>query len=327
MAGPFPILFITSNSLHEAVLTSGLIKRLYDEIDYARFTIAGGPEVEPLFREMPRCDGFIPVGKLPWGLHWLRLWVQVRGRPWGLVADTRGSRIARFLTAKKRAVLPQPSGKPLHLVQETSKILKLEDEPPAPFLFTSEETERRAETLLGQGPPILALGPGAEWVGKTWPAERFSQIAARLLGPDGQLEGGRLLIFGSEADREAAHTVRSSVPRERVIDLTGKTDLLTAYACLKRVRLFIGNDTPLMHLAAAAGAPAIGLFGPSDDRRFGPWGAKAKALRGPRSYEDFLRLDPRLDQAINHMLDLPVETVLKAAVKLIAAGEPRRKRA
>src|SRR5262249_22206774 len=127
---------------------------------------------------------------------------------------------------------------------------------------------------------------------------------------------------GGEGDRDAAQTVRSAAPRDRVTDLTGKGDLLTTYACLKRARLFIGNDTPMMHLAAATGVPTLGLFGPSDERRRGPWGPDARAVRGPRSFEDFRAADPTLDQALNHMLDLPVETVLSAALNLLADTEP-----
>ena len=110
--------------------------------------------------------------------------------------------------------------------------------------------------------------------------------------------------------------------RGRTIDLTGKVDLLTAYACLRRARLFIGNDSGLMHIAAAAGAPTIGLFGPSDERRYGPWGDKTEAVRGPRSFDQFLAIDPDLSQAIRHMSDLPVATVVKAAKALLDRTEP-----
>ena len=106
--------------------------------------------------------------------------------------------------------------------------------------------------------------------------------------------------------------------RGRYVDLTGKVDLLTAYAALKRADLFIGNDSGLMHIAAAAGIPTIGLFGPSDERRYAPWGANTRAVRGPRSLDQFLAVDPALSQAIRHMSDLPVATVVRAAKELLA---------
>ncbi|HEY3814054.1 MAG TPA: glycosyltransferase family 9 protein [Caulobacteraceae bacterium] len=320
MAGAFPILVIVPDKVGDAVLWSGVIKRLYDEIPNARFTIAGDSKLDPLFRDMPRLDRFVRGRRGRKGLKLLPMWGQLRGRRWGLVVDGRGSSLPNFLSAKKRVVhqrVPTPEHIP-HVVEEAARTLKLEDDPPAPYLFLSSETEQRADEMLGSGGPILALGPGGDWVGKMWPGERFNEVTARLLGPDGPLEGGRLLIVGGEGDREAAQAVRAAIPRERVIDLTGKGDLLTTYACLKKARLFIGNDTPLMHLAAAAGVPTLGLFGPSDERRRGPWGPDARAVRGPRAYEDFVAADPTLSQALNHMLDLPVETVLNAAQTLIA---------
>lgn len=326
MAGPFPILVIVPDKVGDAVLWSGVIKRLHDEIPNARFTIAGDSKLDPLFRDMPRLDRFVRGRRGRKGLKLFPIWNQVRGRRWGLVIDGRGSKLSSFLSAKKRVVHQRSvaSEHMSHVVEDAARALKLEDDPPAPYLFVSAETEQRVDELLGQGGPILALGPGGDWVGKMWPGERYNEIAARLLGPDGVLEGGRLLIVGGEGDREASHAVRAAIPRERVIDLTGKGDLLTTYACLRRARLFIGNDTPLMHLAAAAGVPTLGLFGPSDERRRGPWGPDARAVRGPRGYEDFVAADPTLSQALNHMLDLPVDGVLNAALTLIADTEPGR---
>ena len=61
---------------------------------------------------------------------------------------------------------------------------------------------------------------------------------------------------------EAGQTLKLAVSRDRILAYPGQLDLLTSYACLKRARLFIGNDSGAMHLAAAAGAPTLGLFGP-----------------------------------------------------------------
>jgi ADP-heptose:LPS heptosyltransferase len=85
--------------------------------------------------------------------------------------------------------------------------------------------------------------------------------------------------------------------------------------------LFIGNDSGTMHLAAAAGAPTLGLFGPSDEQLYGPWGPNTRAVRGPRSYEQIRAVDPSFGQALCHMMDLSVETVAAAAEDLLAATE------
>lgn len=323
----FPILFITATRIGDAVLSSGLIKMLADQIPNARFTIVAGPLAAPLFAHVPGLDRVIVMEKAKGKGHWFRLWNQVRHKKWSLIVDLRGSATALFLRRDKRAIWKKLPGDVSHKVVDAARTLKLEGDPPAPYLYISPEVQALADELLGAaegqgGGPILAMGPASNWIGKVWPIERFTQTAAQLLDKDGPMAGGRLLILGGPEDTRTVEELRMASTRGRTIDLTGKVDLLTAYACLRRARLFIGNDSGLMHIAAAAGAPTIGLFGPSDERRYGPWGDKAVAVRGPRTFDQFLAIDPDLSQAIRHMSDLPVATVLKAAKALLERTEP-----
>jgi ADP-heptose:LPS heptosyltransferase len=322
--GAFPILFITSNRIGDAVLSSGLIKRLSDEIPNARFTIVAGPVAAPLFEEVPTLDRIIVLAKAKNRGHWIELWQQVRATRWGLVVDLRGSGLSRFVSTRRRAIWRKGAGPAVHKVIEAARILKIEDDPAPPFVFTTPETEARADELTAGFGPILALAPAANWLGKTWPLERFSRVAMRLLDPEGPMKGGRLMVLGGPEDGKLAKGLRDVVMRNQFINLTEDTDLLTAYACLKRARLFIGNDSGTMHLAAAAGIPTLGLFGPSDEQLYGPWGVDTRVVRGPRSYEQIRAVDPGFGQALCHMMDLNVETVGDAAENLLAATEGAR---
>ncbi len=149
--------------------------------------------------------------------------------------------------------------------------------------------------------------------------ERFALTAVQLMEKGGPFENGRLLILGGPDDWRASESLRRSIPRGRWIDMTGQANLLVAYAALKQSRLFIGNDSGLMHLAAAAGTATVGLFGPSDDTLYGPWGDKTRVVRGPRSFAQIRVVDPTLSQPVCHMLDLPVVAVVDAARALFAA--------
>jgi ADP-heptose:LPS heptosyltransferase len=130
------------------------------------------------------------------------------------------------------------------------------------------------------------------------------------------------MVLGGPGDDKLSRQLRD-VAMHRFIDLSGRVDLLTAFACLKRARLFIGNDSGAMHLAAASGCPTIGLFGPSDERLYAPWGEHTRVVRGPRSYEQIREVDPGFTQALCHMMDLSVDTVLAAAKDLLKATEPQ----
>ncbi len=319
--GGFPILFVTSNRIGDAVLSSGLLKRLSDEIPNARFTVAAGPVATPLFEEVPTLDRVITLAKTKNRGHWFDLWRQVRDTRWGLVVDLRGSGLSRFISTKRRAIWRKSSGPAVHKVIEAARILKIEDDPAPPYIFTSPETEARAAELTAGFGPILALAPAANWLGKTWPLERFSRVAMRLLDPEGPMKGGRLMVLGGPDDHKLAKGLRDVVMRNQFIDLTEDTDLLTAFACLKRVRLFIGNDSGTMHMAAAAGVPTLGLFGPSNEQLYGPWGTNTRVVRGPRSFEQIRAVDPGFGQALCHMMDLTVETVAAAAEELLASTD------
>lgn len=161
-----------------------------------------------------------------------------------------------------------------HRVHQLGRLFDL-DPPPGPRLWTAPRHERAAETLVPSGGPVLAIGPAANWRGKQWRGERFAELAQRLTSPEGLLPGARIAVLAAAHERTQAEPVLGAVPAGRAIDLVGRTDLLTAAAVLRRCALFIGNDTGLMHIAAASGTPTLGLFGPSPVEQYAPWGRRA----------------------------------------------------
>lgn len=315
MSGRFPILYIAEADAEDAVLSSGVLARLVETVPSASFTVVGSAASAPLFADTPRLDRLIVLER-EGHFDWLALWNQVRGVRWGLVVDMRGSALSGKLRRQKRAVRGKDAPG-LHAVEAAARVLTLEgDETPAPRLHVSDTTMAEVEALTPPGDgPILAVGPGVEWMGRRWPAERYAKVAAKLLADDGPLAGGRLMIVGEEIDREAAHTIRYAVPRARVIELQGRLTRLQTLGALSKARLYVGADSIWTHLAVAAGVPVVAAFGPSDEATRGPW--RGVAVRGPRSFEEFRKLDPNLNQAIQHMMDLPWERVLKAAQKVL----------
>ena len=323
MIGRFPILYIAEADAEDAVLSSGVLAHLIDSLPEATFTIDGSAASAPLFADTPRLERLLVLER-EGRFDWIALWNQVRGTRWGLIVDMRGSDLSGRLRRLKRAVrdkTPQPG---LHAVEAAAAVLKLEPhEVPAPRLHVSDQTRAQVEALIPvsgganseKDRPILAIGPGVEWMGRRWPAERYAKVATKLLADDGPLAGGRLMLVGEEIDREAAHTIRYAVPRARVIELQGKLTRLQTVAALSKASLYVGADSIWTHLAVASGVPVVAAFGPSDEATRGPW--NGVAVRGPRSFDEFKTLDPRLNQAIQHMMDLPWERVLKASVRLL----------
>jgi ADP-heptose:LPS heptosyltransferase len=313
-------LFITAGPIGDALLTSGLLHRLVESEPQTRFTIAAGAVAAPLFSETPRLERLIAIRKQKYSLHWLDLWRQVGGRRWNTVIDMRGSGLAYTLWARRRYVYrPQnrgPGAPILHKVEEAARTMAL-DPSPAPYLYTSPATEMRADQLLGAARPILAISPGANWHPKIWPAERFAETALALLGPGGALAGGRILLTGARKDERYCGPIRSAFEPSRIIDLLG-LDLLTTFACFKRIDLFVGNDSGLMHLSAAAGAPTLGLFGPSQHMRYRPWGERTSFIRSPRDPSEYAALFAVGGYEKSYMTDVSEADVVRAATGLLA---------
>ncbi|MFO0996137.1 MAG: glycosyltransferase family 9 protein [Alphaproteobacteria bacterium] len=309
------VLFITSTRIGDAILSTGVLSWLIDRFPDARFTIACGPVAAPLFSAVPRLERVIVLTKQSWSRHWLGLWAQCAPHAWQAVVDLRGSAVAYGLMCGERFVKRSNVGG-MHMVEELARVVGL-SEPRAPKLWTAPEHWQQAESLIARTTPILGVGPAANWRGKEWPSHRFGELVSRLTGPGGILPGARVALFGAASERRQAEDIRLAVHHDRLIDLMGRVDLLTAYLCLRRCAFYVGNDSGTMHLAAAAGAPTLGLFGPSRDEVYGPWGPHCAVVRTPESIEE-LTSRPGYDHRTTGTLmgSLTVDAAASAAHEL-----------
>jgi ADP-heptose:LPS heptosyltransferase len=309
------ILFITATRIGDAVLSTGLLAYLIERYRPARLTIASGPLPAPLFTEVPGLERIVVVDKRPFSLHWLALYAAVAGRRWDLVVDLRGSAVAWLLRAGQRKVMAKGDPRE-HRVRQLGRLFDL-DLPPSPRLWTAPPHERAAARLVPAGGPVLAIGPAANWRGKEWRANRFAELARRLIAADGVLPGARIAVLAAGHERGQASPLLEALADDRRIDLVGRLDLPTAAAVLRRCTLFIGNDTGLMHIAAAAGTPTLGLFGPSPAEQYAPWGPHAAYVRSTQS--PAAMFGPGFDhRATDTLMDgLSVDAVEAAARRLL----------
>jgi lipopolysaccharide export system permease protein len=310
------ILFVTATRIGDAVLSTGLLAYLIGRYPDAGFTVAAGPLAAPLFEAVPRLDRLIALDKRSFARHWLTLYLAAAPTRWDLVVDLRGSALAYLLRAKDRRIIAKGAIDE-HRVRQLGRLFQL-DPPPSPELWLAPSHIAAAATLVPPGAPFLAIGPAANWRGKEWRAERFAELAARLTSPTGPLPGARVVVMAAAHERDQAAPVIAALPAGRGIDLVGQVDLLTAAAVLQRAALFVGNDTGLMHIAAAAGAPTLGLFGPSVVAQYAPWGRRADAVTTATPYLELFR--PGWDRmTTDSMMDsLSVEMAEVGARRLLA---------
>jgi len=113
----------------------------------------------------------------------------------------------------------------------------------------------------------IALQPGARWMNKRWPVEHFVQLTRQLADEYAEV---RFAVLGGKDEQSLAETVCGAVP-DRCLNLAGQTSLPEMIEWLRRCDLIVTNDTGPMHVAAALGRPVIGMFGPTEPRRTGPY--------------------------------------------------------
>ena len=311
------VLIITGSAIGDVILSTGAIAEIVRQHAGSRLTVVCSPATAILFRHLPARAEIIPLAKQKQGGHWFDMYRRLRSRRWLQIYDFRNSLPGRFLNGP-RAVPRRADGRTVHKVVEASSILG-GGGAFSPVVWLSRAEADALPAAVRSADRLLVLGPGAALAGKAWPVERFGELAGRLTGVGGRLEGALVVPTGGPMDREAAAVIARSVPEAQFVDMTG-ADLLTTAALMARADLFVGNDSGMMHLAAAAGAPTLGLFGPTDERLYGPWGQRAGTVRAPGVSVTFGKISRTVSRTETQMGALLVEAAVEAAARLLAPG-------
>ena len=296
------ILFISANRIGDAVITCGILDHLIRRYPEARFTLACGPAAAGVYARMPQLERIVLFDKKKNDSHWPKLWRALAFTRWDLAVDIRGSALTYLLAARRRVVRRRRPGR---MFEQHAAMLGIVPAP-LPVVWTAAEDRARAAVLLPPGRPVIGFGATANWAPKVWPAERFASLFRRLA--EGPLPGAVAAVFAGpgEAERAMAAPLLAALPE--AVDLCGALTIPEAAACIQRCALYVGNDSGLMHLAAASGAPTIGLCGTTLDRadEMAPAGLRAAWARSDLA---------RSDRAT--MESLSVEDVYAACLAMI----------
>ena len=279
------ILFITSSRIGDAVLSSGLLNHIEQSYPNAKVTIACGPLAVSLFQGYPLLEAILPLKKEKRNGHWVKLWRQVVGTRWDMVIDLRDSAVSRLVFSRRKFIFSRHIDKTQHKAEQNAAVMRLTDVP-APKLWFTKDQMKNAQGLIPSGEVVLGVGPTANWVGKTWPAERFIAVVKSMTGSGGVMEGARVAVFGAPGEEEDARKVLKSIPKDKRIDCIAKGSPGEAAAAVARCDFYIGNDSGLMHCAAAAAVPTLGLFGPSYPHIYAPYGVHAHYVRTPETFDE-----------------------------------------
>ena len=288
------ICIVKPSALGDVVQAMPLLPVLRERFPDARISWVVNRELSGILTGHPDLDETIAFDRRgSWRESW-RLFGDLRDRKFDLVIDLQGLLRTALMTAATRAPIRvglETAREAAHLttnvtLPDTGRMV------PAWLRYwrvaeafglgnrarvtrvavPDTDCELVRKQLAGLGEPLLAVHPGARWVTKRWPVEKFAAVAAKAT----RKFGFATVILGSPAEAESSalleQLIRNFIPAARILNLTGQTTLKQLAAVLQQVNVVLTNDTGPMHLAAGLGTPVVGVFTCTSAVRSGPPG-------------------------------------------------------
>jgi heptosyltransferase-3 len=227
-----------------------LVRRLWRDYDLALVTDAGDRAHLMAWLAAPlRCGIIPPEGGSNWWKKRLLVHAVVAAGDLGTV----------HVTAEKLALLgPWREG----MAQD------------APPVVVPRGTPLPAQVQSQLMPGAVLLHAPSMWPYKQWPLSHFETMVKGLLA-----QGRQVVLTGSGCarDQECIAPLRALGAPPQLLDVSGQLDFNQLVTLFERAALYIGPDTSVSHLAAAAGVPVIAIFGPTNPQRWAPWPGRASA--------------------------------------------------
>lgn len=292
------ILVVRLDAVGDVLLSEPAIAALRRRYPTAQLHAIVGPQSRDILAWNPHLD-HLWVYRAPWHAAWwgqriqwrrelAQLWAilrQLRSQRYDLGIELRGDPrdIIFTVLAGPRTVIgsgirgggllldrrgPDRTGQHrVHFNLAIAAAAGADPTPHAPQLHLLPEVRQRVQRWTEGPGELIALHLGAGFESKQLPIETFVEVA-RLLYERG--EQRVIVLIGGPNERALAERFKELYTGP-VIDAVGKTSLQETAAILERCRLFIGNDSGPMHLAAAVGTPVVACFGPSLPSEYGPF--------------------------------------------------------
>ena len=301
------LLFISSNRIGDSLINLQLLnKYIRKNKKNIQITLVTGELPLPLYDDYPMIIDRIILKKEKFHLHWWKLYRKLSSKKFDIVIDFRSSLISYFLSTKKKIIFKMKKKENIYFqihqkyetdIKKDCKII----------------TDRVRKIFPNSN--YACLAPFANWHPKEWPTENFIKLAEYLLN-----KGiSKIYILGSE-DESIKFDIFQSKFGNKVINRCGKQHLLNDYGLLLKSRIFVGNDSAMMHMAALANTQTIGLFGPTNDNIYFPKiFENCHLVRSSKSYEELLKKTENLtlnnclmdDVAYNEVIN-KIDTILNA---------------
>ena len=302
------ILFICSNLIGDTILSSGVIKHFIDQNKHAKLTFVIGPTAAPLLKNYENTEKVIIFKKRKFNLHWLEILKKTYKINWDIVIDFRSSLISYIIKNDKKYIFKKNHLN--HHIEQLNSSFGFDCS--NLFIPISSDQEKRVKNNLDNVNKHIVIFPGGNWVPKLWPIENYNIIMKSLLEKHKKI---KFILVGSLDEKKKFYNKLSEdIEEDFLIDLFG-LDLTLTSAYMKKSYFFIGNDSGLMHLAVASKLKVISLFGPTDDKVYGPFGNDNIVIRTPESLDYFKSIN--IDKNKSYMHSINTHIVIQNCDKLL----------
>ncbi len=287
------ILYITMSNLGDVLMALPAFDFLRRTFRAARITVVAGPRTKVLFETHADVDRLIVFDKQAPAHKKRELFRQLQAEGFDVVIDLKNSFFRWGLRAryKNPAWVRMPSwiehSRHEHLYKTVvavggrgvtkEEFLALDARRSPSFIRAADHgyvEELLAHRGIAKGDAFVLVAPGARSDLKKWHIGGYAQVIRELPAAT-KLS---VVVIGDRGDR----TVIEQVVRgagSRVVALVDQTDFSQLAALVLRARFIICNDSGVLHLGSYLGVPVIGIYGPSNERRYGPWSAQSLVVR------------------------------------------------
>jgi ADP-heptose:LPS heptosyltransferase len=264
------ILLITLSNLGDIILTTPVFNRLHLEFPNAIIDVMSGEPGKEIFRDHPAI-GTVDAGrKMRTFSGRVKQAIDIRKKKYDLIVDLKNPFMPFLAGARIQANPSFFPDRERHKVEEhLLKLTGLVDDPLSDIKFfipVMPDEKRYADSLVGDDwKRLVVMNPGAKSHLKRWDAFKFAKLTDMIVTEF----KSRVVLVGCEEDREVVGKVISSVTTP-VEDLCSKTSLGALAELMADADLVITNDSAPLHVASAVNTPTVAIFGPSDEKKYGP---------------------------------------------------------
>ena len=294
------ILVISSNLIGDTILSTGVIKYFNKQNPNAKFTFIIGPSAKPIFKNFESAEKIITITKKKYNMHWLQILIRCIGKKWDIIIDFRSSLISYFLNHKKKYIFKKNLN--TNHIHQLNSYFKFDCSDL--FIETSLEEEQVVIKKTSQNYKYFIIFPGGNWKPKIWDVKKYNSLLKKILLNNKNI---KFILVGSKEEENIYYDeITKNIDNNNIINIFGETLTQTA-AYMKKSELLIGNDSGLSHLASASKLKSIVLFGPTNDKVYGPINNNSHVIRTDESYEYFK--GKNINKTKSYMESISVEKI------------------